>query len=367
MRVPLLLLLLAAAACQKPQAGDDALPPAPKPSEVNAQITVRQVREETVGRRLAASARVAFDENEVAHVFSPVTGRVTRILAQLGDHVRRGQTLAILASPDMGNAVSDVDKARPAVIQTAKELAREKELYAAQAGPLRDLEAARAAYAQALAEEERAEQKLRLLMKQARASHVSQVFPLVSPIDGEVLARQINPGLDVQGQFSGGATQELYTIGREEKLWVLADVYEQDLSRVKVGAPVEVTTVAYPGRVFPGKIDWIAGELDPVQRTAAVRCTLANPDHLLKAQMYATVTLSTEGHRALAIPREALLHFGDKQMVIGVDPGRDRYVRMPVIADEGAAGDLLPVLHGLEPGDQIVVKGAILLSDVVAE
>ena len=360
-----LLTALLCGACGASKAETPEAVRQPRPSEVNAQIAIAPVEERSVGKVIESSARIVFDENRVAHVFSPVTGRVTEIVAQLGDHVKKGQTLALITSPDMGNAVSDVYKAKPAVIQAEKELKRQKELYAAQAGPLRDLEAAQASYDQAVAELQRAQEKLRLLERQFHTDHVSQAFPLQAPIDGEVIARQINPGLDVQGMFSGGATQELYTVGRQDDLWVLADVYEQDLSRVKVGAPVEVTAVAYPGRVFPGKVDWISGALDPAQRTVTVRCTLENPERLLKSQMYAQVAIETDGRKTLAIPRSAVLHFGDKQMVIGVDPKADRYFREPVIVDEDQVGDWVPVLHGLGRGDEIVTRGAILLSEAV--
>lgn len=337
----------------------------PTPGEPNSQITIAPVEEQIVGRAIVSSARIVFDENRIAHVFSPVTGRVTKIVAQLGDKVRKGQTLAIITSPDMGNAVSDVNKARPAVVQADKELKRQQELYGAHAGPLRDLEAAQSAYDQAVAELQRATEKLQLLMRELHTDNVTQTFPLVSPIDGEVGARQINPGADVQGMYSGGATQELYTIGRQDSLWVLADIYEQDLARVKIGAPVEVTTVAYPDRTFHGRVDWISNSLDPVMRTAAVRCTLENPGLILKSQMYATVSIETEGKATLAIPRSAVLHFGDKQMVVAVDSVGNHYVRKPVILDEDQAGDWVPVLHGLAAHDQIVTAGALLVSQAV--
>jgi cobalt-zinc-cadmium efflux system membrane fusion protein len=364
--------LLLTGACARSQAStaEPETKQGPRPSQSNAQIAVSAVDEQLVGKAIVSSAKVVFDENRVGHVFPPVTGKITRILAQLGDHVKKGQTLAEITSPDMGNAVSDVYKAKPAVIQTQKELARQKELYDApggHAGTLRDLEAAQANYDQAVAELQRAEAKLHLLMTTFHTDHVSQLFPMQSPIDGEVIARQINPGLDVQGQYSGGATQELYTIGSQGALWVLADVYEQDLPRVRVGAPVEVTTVAYPDRVFSGKVDWVSGALDSMMRTVTVRCTLDNSDGALKSQMYATVAIQTEGKRTLAVPRDAILHFGDKQMVIGVDPKRDRYLRKPVIVDEDQLGEWVPVLHGLEQGEKIVTHGAVLLSDAAVD
>jgi cobalt-zinc-cadmium efflux system membrane fusion protein len=352
-------------ACGAAKAPEEAPVERPRPSAPNAQITIGTVEPQVVGKTIVSSARVAFDENRISHVFSPVTGRVSEIVAQLGQHVKAGDTLAIITSPDMGNAVSDVYKAKPAVIQTEKELKRQKELYAAQAGPLRDLEGAQANYDQAVAELQRAQEKLTLLMKRFHTDKVSQTFPLASPIDGEVIARQINPGAEVQGQYSGGATQELYTIGRQDALWVLADVYEQDMGRVQIGAPVEVTTVAYPDRVLRGKVDWVSGALDPAMRTTTVRCTLENPEGWLKSQMYATVKIMTEGTKTLAIPRSAVLHFGDKQMVIGVDFKADRYERKPVIVDEDQVGDWVPVLHGLSPGDKIVSSGALLLSEAV--
>jgi cobalt-zinc-cadmium efflux system membrane fusion protein len=348
-----------------PAPKEDAKPVGIQP---NAQVKIVSVEEHSLGNAIVSSARIAFDENRVAHVFSPVTGRVTQIIGQLGHAVKKGDTLAIITSPDMGNAMSDVNKAKPLVVQTERELSRQKELFAATAGTRRDLEAAQAAYDQASAELQRATEKLRLLMKQAQSNEVSQVFPLVAPIDGEIVARSINPGADIQGQYSGGTTQELYTIGRQDALWVLADVYEQDLGRVKLGAPVEVRTVAYPDAPFAGRVDWISGTLDPTTRTMTVRCTLTNDEqeHPLKAQMYATVTIQAEGKSGLAVPREAIVHYGEKTMVVAVeDSAPGTYARRPVIVDESGVGEFVPVLHGLERGDKIVSSGALLVAEVL--
>jgi multidrug efflux pump subunit AcrA (membrane-fusion protein) len=165
--------------------------------------------------------------------------------------------------------------------------------------------------------------------------------------------------------YSGGATQELYTVGMADALWVLADVYEQDMARVKLGAPVEVRTVAYPDKPIAGKLDWISDTLDPVTRTITVRCTLENPDRLLKPQMYATVSIQTEGKKALAVPRSSVVHLGEKTILIGADTTADTYERKPVIVDENEMGDWVPVLHGVEPGEKVVTKGALLLSEMI--
>jgi multidrug efflux pump subunit AcrA (membrane-fusion protein) len=171
--------------------------------------------------------------------------------------------------------------------------------------------------------------------------------------------------MEVQGMYFGGATAELYTVGREDALWVLADVYEQDTARVKLGAPVEVRTVAYPDRPFTGTLDWISDTLDPAMRTITVRCTLENPERILKPQMYATVSIQTEGRKTLAIPRSSVLHFGEKTMVIGAETAADRYDKKPVIVDENETGDWVPVLHGVEAGETIVTRGALNLSEAI--
>jgi RND family efflux transporter MFP subunit len=169
----------------------------------------------------------------------------------------------------------------------------------------------------------------------------------------------------VQGQYSGGATQELFTIGELDKVWVLADLYEMDIARVHVGTPADVTVVAYKDKVFKGQVDWVSGMLDPNTRTAKVRCTFDNPDKLLRPEMYATVQISVDQKRALAIPRSALLRLGEYKVVfiqVGEEPGKVRFQRMPVDVDEGESSQWLEVKHGLEPGQKVVVNGAILLS-----
>jgi membrane fusion protein, heavy metal efflux system len=337
---------------------------APTPSEANVQITISPVEEHAVGKVLLTSARIAFDENRVAHIFPPVTGRVVDIKAQLGEFVKKGQALATITSPDLGSAVSDMNKAKAALVAAQHDVKRQRELFELHAVAAAVLEASEDNYGVCVAEMERAQQKAALL-REAGVDSVTQTYTLYSPIDGQILARAINPGMEVQGMYSGGATQELYTVGRPDALWVLSDLYEQDMSRVKVGAPVEVRTVAYPDKPFPGVVDWISDTLDPVMRTVTVRCTLANPDRILKPQMYATVGIQTEGRKALSIPRAALLHFGEKTMVIGADLAADKYERLPIIADENETGDWVPILHGVEPGAKIVTAGALILSEAV--
>jgi cobalt-zinc-cadmium efflux system membrane fusion protein len=155
------------------------------------------------------------------------------------------------------------------------------------------------------------------------------------------------------------------TAGRQGRLWVLAEVKEPDLSQVKVGSPVRVTVATHPDKVFIGEVDVISGAIDPVTHTATVRCVFDNSAHLLEPDTNGSVAIETQGRKALAIPRAAVLHLGDKATVIVVNMQAGRYERRTVVVDELEMGDWVPVLSGLEPGAKILSEGAQLVSEIL--
>jgi cobalt-zinc-cadmium efflux system membrane fusion protein len=337
-------------------------------------ITPKQIRESSlattdvmnrpIANTLMTTGKVAFSDAGVAHVFSPVNGRITRLLVNLGDHVTAGMPLATVVSPDIGSASSDLEKAEADLVAAHNDYERQRELFEGHAAARRDFEGAESVYRKALAERNRAAQKNSLLSVGGRNGN--QEFVLRAPIDGDVVARNVSIGIELQGQYSAGSATELFTIGNLDPVWVLADVFEVDLARVHRGAPVTVSVVAYPDHPFTGSIDWISGALDPSTRSAKVRCTIRNGDHLLRPEMYATVSVATDGREKLAVPRAAVVRVGD-QMVAFVDKGsapdgRERFERRIVTIDENEAGDFVPVLRGLDRGDKVVSSGVILLT-----
>jgi membrane fusion protein, heavy metal efflux system len=358
--------------CHKSQAATEPAGPQPPsgqvwltPTQVNdAKIEMQTVTEHDVDDTILTSGKVTLDDLRSGHVFSPVTGRVVKIAAQLGQHVKKGDPLAVIESPDIGNAVSDVHKAEADLIAAEHDYKRKKDLFEQKAGSAAELETAEDNWRRTKAEIERARQKAYLL-RAGNVDSVTQTYTLTSPIDGEVLLRNITPGVEVLGQYSGGTTQELFTIGELDQVWVLGDLYEMDLARVRVGSPAKVTVVAYKNKVFDGRVDWVSGMLDPATRTAKVRCTFANPEGMLRPEMYATMQLSVDQKTALAIPRSAILRLGEYKVVfieVGDSEGHARFERVPVDVDEGEASQWLEVKHGLAAGQRIVVGGAILLS-----
>jgi membrane fusion protein, heavy metal efflux system len=349
------------------------------PAQVReAKIEVDAVAERDVDDTIVTSGTVALEDTRTGHVFSPVTGRVVRIVAELGARVKKGDPLAVIESPDVGSAVSDVHKAEANLIAAEHDLTRRRELFAQQAASAAEVEAAEDTFRSAKAEIQRARQK-QYLLHIGNTDSVTQTYTLTAPVDGEVLTRNINPGAEVQGQYSGGASQELFTIGEIDRVWVLGDVYESDLARVHVGAGAEVTVLAHPSEVFRGRVDWVSGMLDPGTRTAKIRCTFDNPERLLRPLMYATVRVAVDERKALAIPPAALVRLGDYKLVF-VQTARtaDRvtFERLPVAVDErstqmetdagatslAAAPRWIEVEHGLEAGQQVVVAGTAFLS-----
>jgi cobalt-zinc-cadmium efflux system membrane fusion protein len=367
------LSLTSAAACgrsQDPTGGSQ--PPAGEawlsPERLGkAGIVVSPVGEQLVGNAVVTSGRVTFDDARVTHVFAPVNGRVVRVLAQPGQWVERGSALLAMASPDIGQAFSDLVKAKADLTAAQSEFQRQKELVDAHAGARRDLEAAEDNFRKAQAELDRAQQKVSLLAPGSDAQ-VTQDYLLRAPIAGEIIARNVNPGTEVQGQYSGGTAVELFTIGELDRVWILADVYEVDLPKIKKGANVTVKVISYPDKGFQGTVDWISGALDPVSRTARVRCSIPNPGRELRPEMYATVSILLEESRALGVPRSAVLRLGDRTVVFvekGPAPGgllrfEPRNVR---IRDGG--GDAVAVLEGLAAGDKVVTGGAIFLAGMI--
>jgi membrane fusion protein, heavy metal efflux system len=386
--LPVIALTALDISCQLSHAASEvkvgAVPPGQvwlTPAQVaEAKVEVAPVGEQVVDDTILTSGTISLDDLRSGHVFSPVTGRVTKIVAQLGQRVRKGDALATIESPDIGNAVSDVHKAEADLIAAEHDLKRKKDLFAQKAASAADVETSEDTERNAKAELERARQK-QFLLRVGNVDVVSQTYTLPSPIDGEVLLRNINPGVEVQGQYSGGAGNncipgittnaacgELFTIGEIDKVWIIGDLYEIDMPRVHVGATAKVTTLAYPDQVFQGTVDWVSGSLDPSTRTAKVRCTFDNPDKKLRPMMYASVAIAVDQRKSLAVPRSAIVRMGEYKVVFveaGEADGQARFERLPIDIEEGGAGSYVGVRHGVEAGQKIVVNGAQNLAQML--
>ncbi len=242
---------------------------------------------------LVATGRLTTDDARVAHVYSPVTGRVTTVHVRQGQRVTKGDPLATIEAPDL-DPTSDVYKAQADFIAAQHDYRRQMQLFA-MGEPRRDLEEAADRLRQAKASLAIARSRVRPLYL-LRIADPCPPYPCTytirSPLAGEVLLAGAVPGAFVQGQQGGAAAPELFVIGDLASVSLLVDVDEADLARVHVGSPVILRADALPGEVFEGTIDWVSQQVDPVLRSAKARGTLANRDGHLRPEMLGTVEIA---------------------------------------------------------------------------
>jgi len=332
-------------------------------------VRVDRAAVQDLPQHVTASGRIDFDDLHVTHVFSPVTGRISRVLAQPGQKIRKGSPLVRILSPDVGAAFSDVVKAHADLLAAEADFDRQRRLAAVQANTQRDVEAAEDTYRKAEAEYNRAREKARLLHS-GDGQGVTQEYTLVSYLDGEVIARNVNPGQEVQGQYSGGQSVELFTVGDIGRVWIMADVAAEDLPKVRLGAELCARVIAYPDRVFHGKVEWISDTLDPALRTAKVRASVDNPGDALKPGMYAQVEIDTGSRRAVAVPKGAVTRIAGQTFVwvrAGSRPEGQTVFQRRLVRARGDAGDSTEIDDGVAAGDEVVVEGSVSADAAIGE
>lgn len=301
------------------------------------------------------NARIVYDDNHTARVFSPIAGRVISIAAEAGQQVQAGSALLHIDSPDFASASSDSVKADADLAHKQQAYDRAKQLLDIQGIAQRDLESAEADLRQAEAEASRAKARLKNL-----ASHTTTTegqFILRAPIAGIVSERQVNAGSEVRPD----ATNPLFVITEPQHLWVLVDLPEIQLGKIRIGQPVLVEVDAYPDEVFHGKVTVIGETLDPVTRRIQVRCYLNNATLKLKPEMFARVTPIADKKSVLPrIPNSALVTQGLYSYIfVELTPGVLQRRRVSLATQDR---DYSYVKEGLSAGERIVTSGALLLN-----
>ncbi len=308
------------------------------------------------------NGRVVWNDEKTVGVFSPVNGRVKEILANLGDKVDKGTPLLTIDSPDFGQAQAELRQADSGLRLSERNLARTRELFDHGAAARKDLESAEADRERAEAEKERATAHLALLGGKNAA--VDQIYHLCAPIAGTVVEKNTNPGQELRpDQMSSSVPQ--FLISDPTNLWVYLDITEKDISAVRPGQTLAVTTSAYPGRSFNGKIDNVGDALDAPTRTVKVRGTLENPDRLLKAQMYVAVDV-VDGQQPMAgvsVPSKALYIKGTKHFTF-VSESPELFIRREVVVGTEYSDETV-VTEGLTPETKVVTTGSLLLQSVL--
>jgi RND family efflux transporter MFP subunit len=292
-----------------------------------------------------------------------VGGRVTRVSTELGASVRRGQTLAQIYSPGLAEAQTRYVSARAMLEAHDLELRRTQKLVEIGAASRQEMERIHAEHAAQTAAVQSARSQLELLGVSAAAidalgsgSKVNATTNVPAPIDGVITERAANVGLNVD------QATPLFTVVDLSTVWIIADVYEKDFSRVRVGNDAIVTTAAYPGLSLRGRISYIDPQVSPETRTAKVRVEVPNPRGDLRLGMYADVVVAgAPGASAPIVPRSAIQNVGDRTVVYlsnRKQPGQftEREVRLGE-----RSGEQVEVTAGLQPGDAVVTDGSFFV------
>jgi len=306
---------------------------------------------------------VAANAYREVKVTALVGGIVRDVHAELGGTVKRAAPLATLFSPELADAQTKYLSMRAMLAADHQRRERTEQLVEIGAASRQELEEAVSVHTGHATEVEAAKQRLLLLglsKKQVEAFKeprqvVSDVL-VSAPMAGVVTGRSANLGQVI------GMGQELFVVTDLSEVWAVGDLYEQDFSRVSVGAEATVTTRAYPELTLRGRVSYIDPRVEPQTRTAKVRVELPNADGRLRLGMYVSMTFrAPSGPPALAVPRAAVQALGERHVVFVEAPGEDgRFIQRPVTLGPAVEGSYV-VLKGLEPGDVVVTEGSFFL------
>lgn len=328
----------------------------------NSQLKQRLITAPVVSSKdntLSLPARLAWDEDHTARITSPVAGHLTDVMAQVGAHVKVNQALAHLSSPDLGVAQADVERAKSELVQAERNLARNKDLASAGIIAGKDLEQAQSDLSRIKTEAVRAEVRLKSL---GASVNVDQRFTIKSPINGIVVARNTNPGMEWRPDT---ANQPLFIVSDPSYLWCWIDAPEQAIGSLHQGMKVKLHSSAWPNDSFEGEIDFIEDALDPASHTLKARAKVRNPSLKLKAEMYVTAEFSNTAQETLDIPVKAVF-LKDASKMVFVKTA-DGIFTSKTIVPIATGDEWVTISEGLNKGDQVVVDGALYLQRLIEE
>jgi cobalt-zinc-cadmium efflux system membrane fusion protein len=329
------------------------------PQNQMARIQIYTVAPAPLARVLRLTGTVAYNGFLTTPVITQVGGPVSRILVTPGQQVKAGQPLLYVASPDFSMLRSGYIKAKDAFELAEKVDKRAQDLYQHGAIAQADVEQADSGRAQASADLEAAEQAIRVVGITDPQDFITRPstgeIALVSPTAGEVVERLCNQGQLLQT----GATQ-CFTLSDMSRVWVLVNIYQNDIANVKVGDEVTITNETYAGSVR-GKIQYIAPSLDPTTRTLQARIEAANPGERLKKDMYVTADVQAGiVPNAISVPDAAVLRDAQNMPYVYLVMGDRQFARRSITIGDSQAGKT-QVLSGLQSGDRIVGDGSLFL------
>jgi cobalt-zinc-cadmium efflux system membrane fusion protein len=329
-----------------------------EPKDLNFHVTdsllksliIDTVQDAKAITEITLTGSIAPDENKIVKVFPMVSGVVEDVHVQLGDVVSKGQTLAIMRSAEMAGYNKDYVSAAADLRSAKRTYESEQEMYKSGLASQKDMEDAQSDYEKAQAESKRVAAVMQINIGGGGG------YEIKAPISGFVIEKNVNNSTQVRADNS----ENLFTIADLSSVYVLINVYESDISSVKVGDNVKITTLSYPDKVFNGKVDKIDNMLDPDTKVIHARVKIDNPGNLLKPDMFASIRIkATSGETLPVINTGTIVFDNDKNYVLVVDGKAHVSIKEITIAKK--VENRAYISKGVKPGDLIVASRQVYL------
>lgn len=355
-RLAVLVCLLVVAGCHR----DESLPaPIVKakfciPDSLMNQIETDSVKFRPVTEELKLIGKVTFDQDKIVKLYPMVSGNVLSVKVAQGDHVEKGQVLAIVRSAEIAGAENDIVTGQGNLAIAEKNLAATGNLYKSGIASEKEYLSATREVEKARSELNR-EKTVLSIYGGAQSNYI-----IKSPISGYIVERFINPDMQIRPDNSSN----VFTISDLKRVWILANVYESDIAGIAEGEQVSVTTISYPDRIFEGRIDKIYNVLDPDNKTMKVRIQLDNPGNLLKPEMFATVVVhQVKDTSLLAVPAKSVVFDRNKYWVLVYSDRCNIQARQVDIVK--STGLFTYIRSGVAAGEKVIVNRQLLIYNAI--
>lgn len=328
-----------------------------------AHLRIEPVRSGTWRVNVETTGTVDWDEDHTTQAITQVSGPITRIAVDYGSHVKSGDPLLYVASPDITNAIATYKKARDQQVLTKKVLDRQKELLAHGAAAVKDVESAEADYNEAAVDVQNSLQALKIYAitpqeleeAEREGTPISPELAVRAPITGTVVQKLVAPGQVIQA----GSTI-CFVLSDTSTVWVQGHIFDRDLPLVRIGDSVEETNSSL-ARTFHGQVSYVGAMVDPNTRTTPVRIVTRNPGDLLKKDMYLEAVIHTYTNRnVLSVPVSAILHDEENEPFVYVEVEPRQFARRRVAVGAEQNGNV-EIRSGLKEGEQVVSEGSVFL------
>jgi cobalt-zinc-cadmium efflux system membrane fusion protein len=344
-------LLVNLFSCKSTDNNDDARAPYVIPDSLFHTLVIDTVKMSYITNAIKFNGIVDFNTDKVANIFPMISGNIQNVTVMPGDYVKAGQVLGVIKSAEINNYNTALVNAETNLQLTKKQYDQQKDLFKSGLASQVDITNAQVNYEQAVAAKTAAEKILDINGDNRNGEYV-----IKSPVDGFIVQKNVNNDMAIRTDNNAS----MFTISDLKDVWVQANVYEENISKVHQGDQADVTTISYPGKVFHGKVDKLMNVLDPTTKAMKMRVVLPNADYALKPEMFATVTVNNkENDKAIAISSTDLI-FDHSQYYVIVVTGKKNVQIRPVNV-LSINGNTAYIKDGVAPGERLIGSQAILI------